>query len=1100
MKKLGILLLFILISNIGNSEIITLFERGDSHTINGMNAMKLGETQAVPGEYQWNHDIATNAPHSFVLSIYIRHADGSLTILEEDIYVWGITPPIPWPAVHNYSDVGWVCPDVDTDPTDAIMISRRIIQFQVWPTFSPYSYWISNQLGATALNSSEWRIMHHDVKWYFPDPFDAGFYWGDYSRIENIQIELSPPPVLNITPTSHNSSWQEDSFDITVTSNSDWTILADQNWINTNIASGSGDDIFTVTISENNEYSFRTGTVSVELSNGEIECICDINQWQYENTYSIEVTSVEGEIGDTLSVYIMTSEIPEANVVTAYQFEITYDSSVVEFIDFEMDNTISDGGLITTNDVAGTLSIAYMTSSVLNGEGVLLELQFEGISEGSSDLILSEFLYNSQDIGDLTNGNIIVTPGSINNPPTIELPESFSLEEDAVLEEDFYPFIEDIDGDELILSVAGNEFIQVLIDTLSVTFIPDENWYGTETITFTVDDQQGRATASDDVVIIVTSVNDLPIADAGEEYSGQADVTGFCEIMLNGSGSYDIDGEILSWQWTWEGRSAEGEEVSAEFPTGTTEITLTVSDNEAGIDTDITQIVISSYENQAPVAIVDEYTLNEDTELSDNVMTNDYDPDEFPQALTAELISGVSNGTLDFADNGDFTYLPDPNWNGTDAFSYRVYDEEDYSETVIATLIVNPINDAPTIELPDSFTFAEDDSLEVDFSEFVDDVDNEVLLLSDTGGLNIITEIVGLNVTFTASENWFGSEILTFTIDDQQERLTASDSLLIIVESGCEAPEWSINSADYEYNGSIWGIVFLNDIQVEHTNGILGCFVGAECRGIAAADSNTVIDYSQIFGHIAFLPMIHSNFTSGEMITFKYWDPIECDIYNIFETFEFTSDMEIGNGIEPFEFHASTITPVDISIDMIPGWNWLSLNIVGDDMSVNNVLSSLDNNAASIKSQTQSALYYDGMGWFGSLTDINNITFYKLNALNNVTWEYTGLAVDSQSMIYSLITGWNWISYAPQEAEEINYALASIEGSGANIKSQTQSSIYYEGIGWYGSLTQLQPLDGYMLNMNEPDTLIYPTPLPMVRNEYSCPDIYLADTGWKVDQ
>ncbi|MDP8209175.1 MAG: Ig-like domain-containing protein, partial [Candidatus Stygibacter australis] len=506
----------------------------------------------------------------------------------------------------------------------------------------------------------------------------------------------------------------------------------------------------------------------------------------------------------------------------------------------------------------------------------------------------------------------------------------------------------------LILTFSEPVNIEIVDYDLLVNFFPDENWHGSEIITFTVDDQQGRVTASDEVTIIVTPVNDPPIADAGGPYEGVMYIPDTCEITLNGTGSYDIDGEIVQWLWSWENGNAEGEEVLAEFSAGTTEITLTVTDNEAGVDTDIAQVIISSYENLAPVALADEYSLNEDTDFADNVMNNDYDPDESPMALIAELVSDVSNGTLDFADNGDFTYLPDLNWNGTDAFDYRVYDGEAYSEIVTVTLIVYPINDAPTIELPDSFTFAEDGMLAVDFANYVNDVDNVDLVLTVTGEEHINVGISDLIVTFTSEAGWSGSEVLIFMIDDNQARSSDFDDVEIIVTPG---------------------------------------------------------------------------------------------------------------------------TGITLSKDLIPGWNWLSLNIAGDNMSINNVLSSLGNNAASIKSQTQSAIYYEGVGWYGSLTDINNFTFYKLNALNNVTWEYTGLPVDPQSMIYSLTTGWNWISYAPQTPEEINYALAALGNAGLNIKSQTQSSIYYEGVGWYGSLTQLQPLDGYMLKNNTDIEFSYPQPV-----------------------
>ncbi|MDP8220057.1 MAG: Ig-like domain-containing protein [Candidatus Stygibacter frigidus] len=557
---------------------------------------------------------------------------------------------------------------------------------------------------------------------------------------------------------------------------------------------------------------------------------------------------------------------------------------------------------------------------------------------------------------------VTITVIPINDPPVINLPESFTFAEDGVLEVDFVDYASDVDNVDLVLTVTGGSNIIADINGLMVTFTGAENWFGSETLSFTIDDQQGRLTASDEVEIIVTSVNDLPIASAGDEYTGQADVTGFCEIMLNGSGSYDIDGEIVSWEWSWDGGNAAGEEVMAEFPVGTTEVTLTVTDNESGVDTDITQVLISGYDNLAPVAIADEYSFNEDTELSDNVMANDYDPDESPLALIAELVSDVTSGTLELAEYGDFTYLPNLNWNGIDNFFYRVYDGEVYSETVIVTLIVNPVNDAPTIELPDSFTFMEDGSLEVDFDDYVHDVDNVNIILSVSGEQNLQVEISDFNVIFTASENWFGTETLTFTIDDQQGRLTASDEVEIIVSP------------------------------------------------------------------------------SGLTV---------------------------------------------ISKEIIPGWNWFSLNVTADDMSADNVLASLGNAGTSIKSQTQSSIYYDGMGWFGSLNECDTFTFYKLDANNNAIWEFAGSPVDVGENVYNLTSGWNWISYAPQTAEDINFALAQLGNNGSNIKSQTQSSINYDGIGWFGSLSFLQPQGGYMLQMDADQEFIYPLPAIRQQSVYS---------------
>ena len=54
------------------------------------------------------------------------------------------------------------------------------------------------------------------------------------------------------------------------------------------------------------------------------------------------------------------------------------------------------------------------------------------------------------------------------------------------------------------------------------------------------------------------------------------------------------------------------------------------------------------------------------------VLTNDTDPEGDP--LTAILASGVANGALTFNANGGFTYTPNPNFNGSDSFTYKAND------------------------------------------------------------------------------------------------------------------------------------------------------------------------------------------------------------------------------------------------------------------------------------------------------------------------------------------------------------------------------------------------------------------------------------------
>jgi uncharacterized protein (TIGR02145 family) len=57
----------------------------------------------------------------------------------------------------------------------------------------------------------------------------------------------------------------------------------------------------------------------------------------------------------------------------------------------------------------------------------------------------------------------------------------------------------------------------------------------------------------------------------------------------------------------------------------------------------------------------------------------------------------------------------------------------------------------------------------------------------------------------------------------------------------------------------------------------------------------------------------------------------------------------------------------------------------------------------------------------------------------------------------------------------IEEALASINPVVSDyIKSQAVSATYYDGVGWFGEMTHLEPLQGYMLKTSHSETLIFP--------------------------
>ena len=77
------------------------------------------------------------------------------------------------------------------------------------------------------------------------------------------------------------------------------------------------------------------------------------------------------------------------------------------------------------------------------------------------------------------------------------------------------------------------------------------------------------------------------------------------------------------------------------------------------------------------------------------VLANDFDTDAGTTSFTASVATPPSQGQLTaFAPDGSFDYVPDPDFSGTDTFTYSVSDGL-LEQTATVSLDVTPINDAP---------------------------------------------------------------------------------------------------------------------------------------------------------------------------------------------------------------------------------------------------------------------------------------------------------------------------------------------------------------------------------------------------------------------
>jgi VCBS repeat-containing protein len=104
--------------------------------------------------------------------------------------------------------------------------------------------------------------------------------------------------------------------------------------------------------------------------------------------------------------------------------------------------------------------------------------------------------------------------------------------------------------------------------------------------------------------------------------------------------------------------------------------------------------------NDAPVAHDDVYAALEDVPFiaelpnAQSVLGNDRDVD-FAAALTASLVAPPGHGSLTLNADGTFIYTPDPEFSGTDHFTYRVNDGFVDSNEATVEIQVVALNDAP---------------------------------------------------------------------------------------------------------------------------------------------------------------------------------------------------------------------------------------------------------------------------------------------------------------------------------------------------------------------------------------------------------------------
>ncbi|MEW4239255.1 Ig-like domain-containing protein [Priestia megaterium] len=345
----------------------------------------------------------------------------------------------------------------------------------------------------------------------------------------------------------------------------------------------------------------------------------------------------------------------------------------------------------------------------------------------------------------ITNVNITVLP--VNQPPVVPNYQ-FTINQDT----NFNGAVSatDIDGNLLTYSLntaPTNGTASVNTDG-TYTYIPAPSFFGNDSFTVLVSDGSG-GTAISTVSLTVLEVNKPPVAPSVLEFTTNEDT------VLNGAiPASDPNGDPLTYTLQDPPQNGtvimnpDGTFVYTPNPNfnGPDHFSVRIADTAGNfiiIDVFITVLPV----NDAPIIPDYQYTINEDTTLTQKVVATHPDGD----LLTYQLGTPPANGTAVVNLDGTFTYTPNPNFNGVDTFTIIVSDPQGDTATSTLTINVTPVNDPPIAPSDISLTTLE--NTPVSSQIIAIDPDGEQLTytlqdLPDNG-----TAVVNPNGSFTYTPN-----------------------------------------------------------------------------------------------------------------------------------------------------------------------------------------------------------------------------------------------------------------------------------------------------------------------------------------------------------
>ncbi|MFA7628618.1 MAG: Ig-like domain-containing protein, partial [Candidatus Dojkabacteria bacterium] len=198
--------------------------------------------------------------------------------------------------------------------------------------------------------------------------------------------------------------------------------------------------------------------------------------------------------------------------------------------------------------------------------------------------------------------------------------------------------------------------------------------------------------------------------------------------------------------------------------------------------------------NEAPVVEDITVTTEEDISVEITLLATDVNDD----TLTYAIVSQPAHGNVTLVDN-IATYMPDPDYHGTDSFTYKANDGEFDSNIATVTITVTPVNDAPVAE-DQNVSVTQDTSKEITL--VATDVENDTLTYTVIEApINGSLSGTAPYLTYTPNPGFNGNDSFTFKANDGSADSNIA-TVTIIVSAYVNTPPVAVDDA-YETDQNV---------------------------------------------------------------------------------------------------------------------------------------------------------------------------------------------------------------------------------------------------------------------------------------------------------